>query len=57
MDLPRDEQPSCADEMREEFKAAQRRRLSNRGFVFWRDTDLPGNLPAWPEPPPPGKLE
>lgn len=34
-------QPQSAEEMRVEFRTAQRRRLASRGATCWRDTELP----------------
>lgn len=49
--------PRSREELQQEFRAAQRRRLVTRGVVFWRDTDLPDEGPRWVEAPPPEKVD
>jgi hypothetical protein len=50
-------EPKTADELRSEFRTAQRRRLFERGVAFWRDTDVPHSGPLWTKSPPPDKVE
>jgi hypothetical protein len=49
--------PTSADEKRDAFIAAQRRRLLKRGLAFWLDTDLPPDGLLWPQKLPPAKIE
>jgi hypothetical protein len=44
-------EPKTADEMRAEFRTAQRRRLTVQGVVFWRDTELPDRGVMWTQLP------
>ena len=46
-----------ADEMRAEFRTAQRRRLAERGVAFWRETDFPEQGIMWVDSPPAKKVE
>jgi hypothetical protein len=52
----RDERQARLDEMVDEFRAAQQRRLVKRGILLWNRTEAAQQLLLWSELPPPGKV-